>query len=74
MKHIGAKHVPHECRHTFRTWMDAAPPTCTNRIMGHKSGDIGQDVYTHKTLLELQAAIETIKHKNVQNQKMLYSK
>jgi integrase len=60
---IDARHSPHETRHTFRSWLDAAnaPLSCANRIMGHVCGDIGLQVYTHKTIEDLRAAIELIK-------------
>jgi len=56
-------HTPHECRHTFRSWLDrvSAPLSCVNRIMGHSCGDVGLQTYTHKTIEELRAAIEMIK-------------
>jgi integrase len=62
MKAIGAKHTPHDCRHTFRTWFDNtdAKRVCIDRIMGHASPDIGSQKYTHKTIAELSAAIELI--------------
>ena len=31
-------------------------------ILGHKSKDVGERVYTHKTVDELKAAIELISH------------
>ncbi|MDE7389735.1 MAG: site-specific integrase [Lachnospiraceae bacterium] len=56
-------HTPHECRHTFRSMMDSAGANkkCIDLIMGHKSKDVGERVYTHKTLEELHEAILTIK-------------
>jgi len=60
---INAKHTPHEARHTFRSWLDAAsaPISCVNRIMGHTCSDIGLQVYTHKTVEQLAATVELIK-------------
>ena len=54
------EHTPHECRHTFRSRLDSAGANkrCIDLMMGHKSGDVGERVYTHKTLDELRAAIE----------------
>lgn len=71
MAAIGAKHTVHETRHTFRSWLDAAsaPISCVNRIMGHVCGDIGLQVYTHKTVEQLAATIELIK--TVQPRKIL---
>jgi integrase len=62
MKRIGAEHTVHECRHTFRSRLDSAGAnkTCIDLIMGHKSKDVGERVYTHKTISELHAAIELI--------------
>lgn len=56
-------HTPHECRHTFRSRMDSAGANkrCIDLIMGHKSKDVGERVYTHKTLSELHDAIKMIK-------------
>jgi hypothetical protein len=68
---IDARHTPHETRHTFRSWLDAvnAPLSCTNRIMGHVCGDIGLQVYTHKTIEDLRATIELIKSEHSAGQK-----
>jgi len=62
MGRIGASHTPHECRHTFRSRLDSAGANkvCADLIMGHKSADIGERVYTHKTVGELKNAIELI--------------
>jgi len=56
------KHTPHECRHTFRSRLDSAGANkrCIDLMMGHKSGDVGERVYTHKTLCELKSAIELV--------------
>ena len=56
------QHVPHECRHTFRSRLDSAGANrvCIDRLMGHKSGNTGERVYTHKTIEELRANIELI--------------
>ena len=52
-------HGTHDCRHTFRTQLDknGANKISTDLIMGHKSGDVGERVYTHKTVQDL---IDTI--------------
>ena len=51
-------HDTHDCRHTFRSQLDrlGANKVCIDRIVGHK-GDVGERIYTHKTVQEL---IETI--------------
>ncbi len=62
MERIGAEHTVHETRHTFRSRLDSvgANKRCIDLIMGHKSKDVGERVYTHKTVQELNAAIELI--------------
>ena len=62
MKKLNTEHTPHECRHTFRTMLDnvGANKKCIDLIMGHKSKDVGERVYTHKTIEQLKAAIELI--------------
>ena len=62
METAGMQHTPHECRHTFRSRLDSAGANkrCIDLMMGHQSGDIGERVYTHKTLDELRAAIELL--------------
>lgn len=64
MSDLGMHHVPHETRHTFRTAFDNtdANRVCINLIMGHTSQDIGERVYTHKTIAELKEAIEKIRY------------
>ena len=62
LEKYGIKHLPHECRHTFRTRLDSAGANkrCIDLMMGHKSKDVGERVYTHKTFEELRTAIELI--------------
>ena len=62
MDKLEMQHTPHECRHTFETLLDAAGGNrkCIDLIMGHKSKDIGNRVYNHKTIDELKATIELI--------------
>jgi integrase len=64
MEKISASHTPHECRHTFRSRLDSAGANkrCIDLIMGHKSKDVGERVYTHKTIQELKEVIELIKN------------
>lgn len=63
-KVLGTRHVPHECRHTFITELNKrhADPICIDRIVGHSSGLVGHDVYTHKTIKELADCIELVKY------------
>lgn len=60
MDKLEMDHTPHECRHTFRSRLDSANANkrCIDLMMGHKSKDVGERVYTHKTLDELKEAIE----------------
>lgn len=62
MKRFGMDHTPHETRHTFRSRLDSAGANkkCIDLMMGHKSKDVGERVYTHKTVQELKDAIEKI--------------
>lgn len=55
-------HTPHECRHTFRSRLDSAGANkvCIDLLMGHKSKEVGERIYTHKTLEELKTTIELI--------------
>lgn len=61
---LNAEHTTHECRHTFRSKMDSsgANKVCIDLIMGHKSKDVGERVYTHKTLQELKEAISKLSY------------
>lgn len=61
---LNMKHTTHECRHTFRSKLDSAEANkvCIDLIMGHKSSDIGERVYTHKTLNELREAISKLSY------------
>lgn len=63
MELIGCKHTPHECRHTCATWLDnaGANDVATKRILGHACPGVTKGVYTHKTLLDLRKAIDSIK-------------
>mgnify|MGYP002623342719 CR=1 FL=1 len=62
MDTLKMNHTPHECRHTFRSRLDSAGANkvCIDRIMGHKSRDTGERVYTHKNIDELKLNIEKI--------------
>lgn len=62
MEKFKMDHTPHECRHTFRSRLDSAGANkkCIDMLMGHKSKEVGERVYTHKTLEELKYAIELI--------------
>jgi site-specific recombinase XerD len=62
MRSCGMNHTPHDCRHTFRSLLDSAGANkvCIDMMMGHKSNDIGERVYTHKTLQELKEALSLV--------------
>ena len=59
MEQLHTHHTPHECRHTFRSRLDSAGANkvCIDLMMGHKSKEVGERVYTHKTVQELTDAI-----------------
>ena len=59
MGQLEMTHTPHECRHTFRSRLDSAGGNkkCIDLLMGHKSKDTGERVYTHKTIQELRDTI-----------------
>ncbi len=59
MDELQLEHTPHECRHTFRSKLDSAGANgkCMDLLMGHKSKEVGQRVYTHKTIEELKETI-----------------
>lgn len=64
MQTLDVRHTPHECRHTFRSRLDSAGANkvCIDLMMGHKSKETGERVYTHKTIQELKENIELITH------------
>ena len=61
---LNMNHTTHDCRHTFRSKLDSAGvnKVCADLLMGHKSKDVGERVYTHKTLEELRQTIELLKY------------
>lgn len=63
MKKIQANKTPHEARHTFETNLDNAGGNrkCIDMLMGHKSKDVGNRVYNHKTLEQLRDTINLMK-------------
>lgn len=62
MKALGINHRTHDCRHTFRSKLDSANANkvCIDLIMGHKTSDVGERIYTHKRIEELKTAIELL--------------
>lgn len=63
MEQLKVKRTPHEARHTFRSRLDTAGGNkkCIDLLMGHKSKDVGERTYTHKTIQELRDTIELLK-------------
>lgn len=63
MAKIGADKRPHEARHTFETNLDNAKGNrkCIDMLMGHKSKDVGNRVYNHKTIEQLRETISLLK-------------
>ena len=63
MGKIDADKTPHEARHTVETMLDNAGGNrkCIDMIMGHKSKDVGNRVYNHKTLEQLKETIALLK-------------
>ena len=57
------KKTPHEARHTFETFLDNAGGNrkCIDMLMGHKSKDVGNRVYNHKTVEQLRDTILLLK-------------
>ena len=55
--------TPHEARHTFETNLDNAKGNrkCIDMLMGHKSKDVGNRVYNHKTIEQLRDTIALLK-------------
>ncbi|NCC07461.1 MAG: recombinase [Clostridia bacterium] len=62
MEQLHMQHTPHECRHTFRSRLDSAGANkvCIDLLMGHKSKEVGERVYTHKTIQELKDTINLL--------------
>jgi len=55
-------HTPHDTRHTFisRLQSAGADHICIERLVGHASRGITDNVYTHKDVDELRAAVELL--------------
>lgn len=62
MTSLGLKHNTHDCRHTFRTKLDGYDKVAVDLIMGHSSSDVGERVYTHKTIEQLKTTIENLSY------------
>ena len=59
-KHFGFEHTPHECRHTFATFGAAFKLNriLLKKIIGHSSGDLTEDTYTHAFIEDLIVEID----------------
>lgn len=57
------RHTPHDCKHTFSALCEkyGVNERDRKRLLGHKVGDITNDIYGHRTLDELRTEIEKIK-------------
>lgn len=62
MSRLNIRHTPHECRHTFRSRLDSAGANkvCIDMLMGHKSKEVGERIYTHKNIRELVQTINLL--------------
>lgn len=62
-KHLGTNHTPHCTRHTFITYADkhGLNQIAVKKIVGHTTGDITGDVYTHKNIKLLLDEINKLK-------------
>lgn len=58
--HFGMNHTPHECRHTFASFAAASNmnKVLVKKIIGHSSGDLTEDVYTHAFIEDLVEEID----------------
>ena len=62
LKRINLEATPHWTRHTFSALCEryAVRENDRKRMLGHKVGDITNDVYGHRTIEELRVEIEKI--------------
>lgn len=67
-------HNTHDGRKTLISELDriGANKVCTNKIVGHKSGNIGEDVYTKKSLEELKSTINLVDYKSKKDDEITY--
>lgn len=74
MNQLNMKHNTHDGRKTLHSELDrlGANKVCVDRIFGHKSGDIGDDAYTKKSIEELKETIELVNYRNKKNTKITY--
>ena len=62
MESAGLDHLPHDCRHTFTTFARKKnlDPLLVKRIVGHKSTDLTEQVYTHTDIQDLVTAVNML--------------
>lgn len=62
MKSLGMDHLPHDCRHTFFSMLDAAGANhkAVETVGGHSSYKTTEKIYTHKDVEQLREAVESI--------------
>jgi len=58
-----AKHTPHDCKHTFSALCEryGVAENDRRRLLGHKIGNVTNDVYGHRGLEELRQEVEKIR-------------
>lgn len=76
MEDLNMQHKTHDGRKTLESEFDrvGANKICRDRIIGHKTGNMGDDVYTKKGIEELKEAIELIDYRSKLNTKITYLK
>ena len=59
---ITEKYTLHDCRHTFRSWLDDAgvQKSICDLLVGHAGRDLDEKVYIHKTIDQLREAINKL--------------
>lgn len=69
-------HTSHETRYTVRSELDrlGANKVSTDNILGHKGDNIGETVYTKKSIEELKETIELLDYQKKKSQKITYLK
>lgn len=69
-------HKTHDGRKTLHSELDRlqANKVCVNKIFGHKSGNVGDDIYTKKSFEELKETIELVDYRSKENMKITYLK
>lgn len=62
MNKLELVHLPHDTRHTFATLLSNvnANTASISKLMGHRSYDITERIYTHKDISDYKDAINKI--------------